>query len=653
MAQRKKRKKKAAYDGSSIRVLKGLEAVRERPGMYLGDPHSGDALHHLIWEIVDNSVDEHLAGHCDEIHVELCNRGKDKGVVHIADNGRGIPADYNEEEGRSTLEVIMTVLHAGGKFDNDSYAQSAGLHGVGISAVNAVCEWLEVDSYRDGRHYHQRYEKGVPCGPVEDQEYLGDNQGTSVWFKWDPAIFSGVTEYDYKRVFARTQELAFLNAGLKIRLRDLRGKKPKGVDLSYSGGIREYVEDITAKKSILHDKVLFVEDVRATKKLELALQWAEGQKADLRAYTNNVRNIDGGTHLTGFRAALTRIITQWAKEKGLLGGLTEGLQGDDIRAGLTAVINLRIPNPSFSSQTKDKLVTSDARGYVDSVVSTHILTWLETNPKHGRKIVEWAVTQAKAREAAKRARETVLRKDVMDPLALPGKLADCQSKDPAASEIFIVEGDSAGGSGKQGRSRYFQAILPLRGKVLNTEDAELSQILANKEIGTLINALGCGLEAAGNFDINKLRYHKIIILTDADVDGAHIRTLLLTFFYRHMPQLIMRGHIYFGVPPLYRVKVGRRKLFFVTEGEMHRWAKENPLLFKGAKITRFKGLGEMNADTLWHTTLDPEARTLCQVHVDDAIAAEELFGILMSSSQVAERRGYIESNALSAQNVDI
>ena len=646
-------KKKPKYDGSKIKVLKGLEAVRERPGMFLGDTHSGDALHHLIWEVIDNSVDEHLAGHCNELEIELYHLDDCPDVVCIKDNGRGIPVDMHPEEKRSSLEVIMTILHAGGKFDNESYAQSAGLHGVGVSAVNAVCEWMTVQVKRDGHFWKQTYSKGKPTSEVEKMHPWGGKTGTEIYFKWDPKIFTGVTSYSYERVFKRLQELAFLNAGLKITLTDKREKKTRGTVLEYEGGIRQYIEDATKKKTALHKEPLLIRDKGRKKSVEIALVWTRNQKDDLRAYTNNVRNIDGGTHLTGFRSALTRVFQAWAAEKGLLKGLEEGITGDDIRSGLTAIINLRIPNPSFSSQTKDKLVTSSARTYVEDMMKEMVLGWLENNSPEAKRIIEWIVIQARAREAAKRARDTVLRKDYMDPLSLPGKLSDCSSKDPTESEIFIVEGDSAGGSAKQGRSRRFQAILPLRGKVLNTEEASAHAILENKELGTLINALGCGLESAGNFDVKKLRYHRIIILTDADVDGQHIRTLLLTFFYRHMPRLIWDGYVYFGVPPLYRVKKGRTEQYFVTEARFEAWKAESPTNAKGATITRFKGLGEMNADALWHTTLDPESRTLCQVEITDAIAAERLFEILMGHSQVENRKEYIMANALNVGTLDI
>ena len=645
--------KKPKYDGSKIKVLKGLEAVRERPGMYLGDTHSGDALHHLIWEVIDNSVDEHLAGNCNTLEVEIYHLDDCPDVVCIRDDGRGIPVDQHPEEKRSSLEVIMTVLHAGGKFDNDSYAQSAGLHGVGVSAVNAVCEWMTVTVRRDGYVWTQSYEKGKPTGPVTKGDRWKGPTGTEIHFKWDPEIFTGATSYDYDRIFNRLQELAFLNSGLKISLTDKRRKKPKGTVLEYEGGIRQYIEDATKKKKALHKNSILVVDKGRKKSVEIALLWTQNQKDDLRAYTNNVRNIDGGTHLTGFRTALTKCIQAWAAEKGLLKGLQEGITGDDIRSGLTAIINLRIPNPSFSSQTKDKLVTSSARGFVEEALRDRLQGWLDNNSADAKRIIEWVVVQARAREAAKRARETVLRKDYMDPLSLPGKLSDCQSKKPAESELFIVEGDSAGGSAKQGRDRKFQAILPLRGKVLNTEEVSAHTILENKELGTLITALGCGLETANNFDVKKLRYHRIIILTDADVDGAHIRTLLLTFFYRHMPRLIWDGYVYFGVPPLYRVKKGTVERYFVTDDEFEAWKAEDPKRIKGAKITRFKGLGEMNADALWHTTMEPGSRTLCQVEITDAIAAERLFEILMGHSNVEDRREYIMVNALQVGTLDI
>jgi len=633
------------YGARSIRVLKGLEAVRERPGMYLGSTTDGQALHHLIWEAVDNSVDEHLAGHCSEIEVEL---GKD-GYVLVADNGRGMPVDIHPDEGISAAEVVMTVLHAGGKFDEDSYVQSAGLHGVGVSAVNAVCSHLILDIHRDGKHWHQEYQQGVPENPIAA---IGKSKatGTSVAFKFDPEIFSEVTEYDYNTVFKRLQELAFLNAGLKIRLTDQR-KKKKGIIFQYEGGVKHYMEDITKKRNALHAEPIHLFTTSRRTHTEVVLQWSSNQREDIRCYANNVHNKDGGTHLTGFRSALTKIINTYAANNNLLKGLQEGPSGDDCREGLSAIINLRIPDPSFSSQTKDKLVTTTARTLVEELLKDQFAMFLDNNSGVARKIIERAVLAARAREAARKAREAVQRKGALDPLSLPGKLADCQEKDPTNSEIFIVEGDSAGGSTKQGRDRKTQAVLPLRGKVLNTERSAAEDILENRELGTLINALGCGLETAGNFNLKKLRYHRIIILTDADVDGAHIRTLLLTFLYRHMPQLIWQGYVFIGMPPLYRVKKGTRTKYFNTEQEFQVYIKENPLDFKGSKVTRYKGLGEMNPETLWHTALNPDRRLLCQVQIDDAIAAEQLFEVLMGDN-VPERRVFIEDNALEAQ-VDI
>jgi DNA gyrase subunit B len=640
-------KKKPNYGAKNIKVLKGLEAVRERPGMYLGDVHDGSALHHLIWEVVDNSVDEHLEGHCDHIVVELLPDGS----VQISDNGRGIPVDLHPEEGRSAAEVIMTTLHSGGKFDEDSYAVSAGLHGVGVSAVNAVSETLHLHVRRDGKAWEQWYERGIP---KDDLTKIGRSKetGTTVHFWPDEKIFKGITDYDYDTIFKRLQELAFLNAGLKIEFADLRGKKAKGITLQYNGGLKEYMGDITKKREALHPEPIYLIEKNKKCSVEVVLQWSREQREDIRCYVNNVHNKDGGTHLTGFRAGLTRVLNEFSSARNLLKGLPEGLSGDDCREGLSAIVSLHISNPSFSSQTKDKLVTSEARRLVEDLLKEYLTTHLERYPKVARTVIERAVLAAKAREAARKAREAVQRKGALDPWSLPGKLADCQSKSPEESEIFVVEGDSAGGSTKQGRDRYYQAVLPLRGKVLNTERSTAEDVLENKELGTLINALGCGLETAGNFDTTKLRYHRIIILTDADVDGAHIRTLLLTFLYRHVPQLIWDGYVYIGVPPLLKVKKGSRTWFFTTESEYEEHKNLKPMEVKGAKITRFKGLGEMNPDTLWHTTLDPANRTLLQVEIADAVRAERMFETLMGDN-VPERRQYIEANALTVQNLDI
>lgn len=633
------------YDASSIRQLKGLEAVRERPGMYLGDPSSGDALHHLIWEAVDNAVDEHLGGHAKSVRVELSADG----WASVEDDGRGIPVDIHPEEGISALQMVMTSLHAGGKFDHESYEQSAGLHGVGISAVNAVSAVMVVDVRRDGWSWQQIYEKGVPTCDVTQTERT-KKTGTTVRWQRDLTIFSGVTEYDYDTVSTRLQELAFLNPGLRITFLDTRGKKPKETQYHYAGGIKEYVEDMVAKKKPLVEVLHYKESLKS-RMAEIALTWTDASGEDVRCFANNTRNSDGGTHLTGFRNGITRVISAYVKEHELDKQLEDGVHGEDIRTGLVAVVNIRIPDISFSSQTKEKLVTAGARKLVEDLMNDRFGDWLNHNPGVAKKIADRAVLNAKAREAAKRAREGVLRKNEMDILSLPGKLADCQSRDPSECEVFIVEGESAGGSAKGGRDRRFQAILPLRGKVLNVERASLEDVLDNGELGTLITALGCGTEATKDFSLKNLRYHKIIITTDADVDGSHIRTLLLTFFYRYMPRLVYEGFLYIAMPPLFKLKKGNYERFFHDEVALNAYFAEQHInrsesSARGHSITRYKGLGEMNPETLWMTTMDPSARRLKKVTVEDAVRSEQLFDLLMGKD-VETRRDYIELNGSS------
>lgn len=641
------------YNASSIRQLKGLEAVRERPGMYLGDPTSGDALHHCVWEAVDNAVDEHLGGHASEITVTLLEGGG----VKVEDNGRGIPVDIHPEEGISALQMVLTSLHAGGKFDHDSYEQSAGLHGVGISAVNAVSELMMVTVYRDGQEYRQEYSRGVPVTEVLCLGgTYGNLTGTVVYWKRDLDIFSGVVEYEAEIIQTRLQELAFLNPGLKITFTDGRGKKPKVVIYLYNGGIKEYVEDTVSKRKPLFG-VIHVKEFAKRSGAEVALTWTDATGEDVRCFANNTRNRDGGTHLTGFRNGITRVITNYIKTHELAKNLEDGVTGEDIRTGLVAVVNIRIPDISFSSQTKDKLVTAGARKLVEDLLTEHFEGWLTQNPAIAKKVAERAVLNAKAREAAKRARDGVLRKSEMDFLSLPGKLSDCQSRNPAECELYIVEGESAGGSAKSGRDRKFQAILPLKGKVLNVERASMEAVSQNTELGTLITALGCGTEAARDFSIKSLRYHRIIITTDADVDGSHIRTLLLTFFYRYMPRLVYEGYLYIAQPPLFKVTKGRFERFFTDKNDLDAYYREqnippSEVAERGYKVTRYKGLGEMNPETLWATTMDPTVRKLKQVTVDDAVQSEELFELLMGHD-VDLRRDYIEANALTIRDLDI
>ena len=805
------------YDQSAIQVLEGLEAVRKRPGMYIGDPHDGTGLHHLVWEVVDNAVDEHLAGYCDAVRVTVHSEGS----ITVVDNGRGIPVGMHTK-GVSAAEVVMTQLHAGGKFNSESYSVSAGLHGVGVSAVNAVSEWLKMEIRREGKLWFQEYERGVPKAPLEA---IGSSNktGTKITFKPDSRIFS-MTNFSFEVLNNRLREISFLNAGLEVSLEDERGEG-KSITHKFEGGIREFVEALNKKKTPLHDTVIYLHAVKEGVDIEIAMQWSDSYNESIFPYTNNVFNRDGGTHLTGLRTALTRVINQYGSREKLLRDLKNPLSGEDVREGLTAIISVKHPDPAFSSQTKDKLVSSEVKGIVESVVNEKLGQYLEEDPKSGKRIVEKAVLAARAREAARRAREMVQRKGVLDASTLPGKLADCQSKDPSESELYIVEGDSAGGSAKQGRDRRFQAILPLRGKILNVERARFEKMLSSAEIGTLITALGCGVEGGENFDIAKLRYHHVIIMTDADVDGSHIRTLLLTFFYRQMPKLIENGYLYIAQPPLYKVRRGKKLRYLQNEDALrgflieagtdnirlsmsegsaqltgeplrklvkdvarfrsllenigHRvdplvveaivtatdlgvgdladrakveealravteyvsakrqgeltatieqdeehdrqrvvietqdgvarrtttidfdllsagnvselrqihegirglgrppfvitmldkegqptgeptelgdvealWTNIDARARKGLGIQRYKGLGEMNPDELWETTMDPEFRTLLQVRIEDALEAEELFSVLMGD-QVEPRRAFIESNALNVTNLDI
>ncbi len=798
------------YDADSIKVLKGLEAVRKRPGMYIGDTDDGSGLHHMVFEVVDNAVDEALAGHCDRVTIVI----HEGDSITVTDNGRGIPVGAHED-GRTALEVVMTELHAGGKFDDNSYKVSGGLHGVGVSVVNALSSALEVEVRRAGKVHRQRYVRGVPSGPVE---IVGDTEstGTRVWFQPDVDAFA-MTEYSFDQLASRLRELAYLNSGVTIELLDERVEDKK-VTLYYEGGISSFVEDRNRSKQVVNDRVVYVTGRRNEIDVEVALQWNTTYQEQLFCFTNNIRNRDGGTHLTGFKAALTRTINSYADAQGLLKKLNMTLSGDDIREGLIGVVSVKVPDPKFSSQTKDKLVSSEVKSVVEVLVNEKLAEFLEENPNEAKAVIEKAVEAARAREAARKARETVRRKGALDSASLPGKLADCQERDPTKAELFIVEGDSAGGSAKQGRARATQAVLPLRGKILNVEKARFDKMLASNEIVTLITALGTGI-GPESYDPDKVRYHRIIIMTDADVDGQHIRTLLLTFFYRQMPELVERGYLYIAQPPLYKVKKGkserylkddpaltdhllglgvrgwqlktggdaplegdalkvfaeqiiglaarldaigrrrdRRVVSALFEGaklnasmlqdksalegaiaDMESWLKvhcpevlpvaydlsedderggfrlsirtfvdgapretvvdhgllaradvrqalgilselqgqaeapyqmvkgeDDPIEFsslesllthvraqggKGISIQRYKGLGEMNPDQLWETTLDPQARRLLQVRIDDSVQADEMFSILMGD-EVAPRRQFIEENALNVRNLD-
>lgn len=805
------------YGENSIQVLEGLEAVRKRPGMYIGDVHDGTGLHHLVWEAVDNAVDEHLAGFCNKIKVILLSNGS----VTVQDDGRGIPTGEHEK-GKSAAEIVMTVLHSGGKFDDKSYKVSAGLHGVGVSAVNAVSEWLTLEIYRDKKIWFQEYRRGEPKEPLT---VIGDTErsGTRISFKPDPEIFTD-RNFSFDVLNKRLRELSFLNAGLEIVLDDRRTSKTQ--HYKFEGGIRQFVKLINKAKNPLHEKVIYISDEREKIEVEVALQWNDSFNEQIFTYTNNVNNRDGGTHLTGLRAALTKTINSYCAGNNLLKDLKSGLSGEDVREGLTAILSIKHPDPSFDSQTKSKLVSSETKGIVEQIVNDKLGQYFEENPQSAKKIIEKAVVAARAREAARKARDMVQRKGVLDASSLPGKLADCQERDPALSEIYIVEGDSAGGSAKQGRDRRYQAILPLRGKILNVERARLEKMLASNEISTLITALGCGVDGRGNFDIEKLRYHHIIIMTDADVDGSHIRTLLLTFFYRQIPEVIRQGNLYIAQPPLYKVKRGKKAIFLKddealsnflldsgTEGiclrskdgglcldgqplnsfleNVSKWYSllnrldrfadktiiralichtnlnsdilrdrsqveeaiekikaaiirdypdtgitseilednENECLKfsmslstgvttrttevkfellsreeilqlrtlrtsidvlgpspfyvvpvdkngietgepkeigsveelwefidkkarKGLQLQRYKGLGEMNAETLWETTMNPDTRLLLQVQIEDAVKAEEMFSVLMGD-QVEPRREFIDQNALNVRSLDV
>jgi len=640
------------YSANSIQVLEGLEAVRKRPAMYIGDIGI-KGLHHLVWEVVDNSIDEALAGHCDEIHVTI----HENDSVSVADNGRGIPTGIMEKEKRSALEVVMTVLHAGGKFDKNTYKVSGGLHGVGVSCVNALSEVTHVTVYNEGKIFEQEYHRGVPQYPVRVAGE-SDRRGTTVHFKPDGEIFS-VTVYNYETIATRLRELSFLNPGIKINLKDLREIDEKGearTDQFLSvGGLREFVEYIDATREKLIPEPIYMENDKGEIPVQVALSYNTSFSENLVSYVNNINTHEGGTHVAGFRRALTRTLKAYADRSGQLEKLKIEISGDDFREGLTAIISVKVAEPQFEGQTKTKLGNSDAMGAVDQAVSEVLVTFLEEHPKEAKLIVSKVILAAQARHAARKAREMVQRKNVLSGTGLPGKLADCSSTDPGISELYLVEGDSAGGSAKQGRDRNFQAILPLRGKILNVEKAQEHRIYDNEEIKNMITALGVSFgteEGERALNLTKLRYHKVIIMTDADVDGSHIRTLILTFFFRYMRELIEQGYIYIALPPLYLVKKGKEERYCWTEEERDMFVKE----LGGGKdesvgIQRYKGLGEMNPEQLWGTTMDPSKRSLKQVSIESAAEADHLFSMLMGD-EVAPRREFIEKNAKYAR-IDI
>ena len=626
--------KEQQYDASNIQVLEGLEAVRKRPGMYIGST-SGRGLHHLVWEIVDNSIDEALAGFCTEINIYIT---EDNEII-VRDNGRGIPVDVHSQTGKSTVETIFTVLHAGGKFGGGGYKVSGGLHGVGASVVNALSEYLEVTVSRNGKKYFQSFEKGDP--KVELSE-IGTSEatGTLVKFKPDPTIFTETIVYDFDILKNRVRELAFLNKGLKITIEDLRSDSPQKNDFIFEGGIREYVQFLNKNKEPIHEEIIYVEGERDGISVEIAMQYNTSVAGNLYSFANNINTHEGGTHEAGFRAALTRIVNSYAKKLNLLKG-DDTLTGEDIREGLTAIISAKHPDPQFEGQTKTKLGNSEVRRIADNIFSEGFERFLMENPQAAKLIMEKSLLAARARMAAKRAREMVRRKSPLESLGFKSKLADCQSRDPEISELYIVEGDSAGGSAKQGRDNKFQAILPLRGKVINVEKARIDKVYANNEIKSMIHAIGTGV--GDDFDLSKARYHKIVIMTDADVDGAHIRTLLLTFFYRYMRPLIENGYVYIAQPPLYKVTQGKKLEYLYLQQELAPFL-ESLSPTPRPNVQRYKGLGEMNADQLWETTMDPEVRTFLQVTLGDAVAADEIFDILMGE-RVEPRREFIDNNA--------
>ncbi|MEE1229210.1 MAG: DNA topoisomerase (ATP-hydrolyzing) subunit B [Lachnospiraceae bacterium] len=644
MSEEQKNTASQEYGADQIQILEGLEAVRKRPGMYIGST-SSKGLHHLVYEIVDNSVDEALAGYCHHIEV-IINKGN---WITVRDDGRGIPVGINTKAGKPAVEVVFTILHAGGKFGGGGYKVSGGLHGVGASVVNALSTWLEVDIARDGRIYRQRYEKGKVMYPLEIVGYT-DRRGTEVRFLPDDTIFED-NVFDYNILRTRLRETAFLTKGLKISLTDLREEEEHTEVFHYEGGIKEYVEYLNKGKNVLYPDILYCEGKRNNVLVEVAMQHNDSYNESIYSFVNNIITPEGGTHLAGFRSALTKTFNDYARKNKLLKDNEENVTGEDIREGLVAIISIKIPEPQFEGQTKQKLGNSEARGAVDSVVSEQLTYYLEQHPEVAKVICDKAILAQRAREAARKARDLTRRKSALDGMSLPGKLADCSDKDPANCEIFIVEGDSAGGSAKTARSRATQAILPLRGKILNVEKARLDRILTNKEIQAMITAFGTGIHE--DFDISKLRYNKIIIMTDADVDGAHIATLLLTFLYRFMPQLIKDGHVYLAQPPLYKVEKNRKVWYAYSDEELNKILTEIGR-DNNNKIQRYKGLGEMDAEQLWETTMDPENRILLRVNMDDDAASElDLTFDTLMGDRVEPRREFIEANAKYVENLDV
>ena len=640
--RRRKGAADATYTAESIQVLEGLEAVRRRPSMYIGstDPRG---LHHLVWEVVDNSIDEAMAGHASHIEVQL----KADGSVVNTDDGRGVPVGKQKQTGRDALEVVHTVLHAGGKFGGGGYKVSGGLHGVGVSVVNALSEWLRVESARDGKIWRQEYERGKPRSAVKAIGSANGRTGTTTAFMPDAQIFETI-DFSFDVIAQRLRESAYLNKGVWITLVDERVTPQREKSFYFEGGVVSFVRHLNKGRDVLNTRPIYVERRENGTQIEVAIQYNDGYSESVYAFANNINTVDGGSHVTGFRAALTSSLNDYARKAAILKDSDANLSGEDVREGLTAIVSVKLTDPQFEGQTKAKLGNAEVKGQVQAAVSEGIVRHLEENPSDARRIIEKSLTAARAREAARKARDLVIRKSALEGSALPGKLADCQERDPARSELFIVEGDSAGGSAKQGRDRRFQAVLPMFGKMLNVEKARIDRVLSSEKIRPLIIALGTGI--GETFDIEKLRYHTIILLADADVDGAHIRTLLMTFFYRHMPQVIENGHLYIAQPPLYRVSTGKVTRYAQDDRERERIVKE--MKVRNLTIQRFKGLGEMNAEQLWETTMNPQTRTLLRADIDDAAEADMIFSTLMGE-KVEPRRDFIKARARQVQNLDV
>jgi DNA gyrase subunit B len=631
------------YDAQHIQILKGLEAVRKRPGMYIGST-GPEGLHHLVYEVVDNSIDEALAGYCTQVTVVI----EEGNIIRVEDDGRGIPVDIHPEENISALEVVMTKLHAGGKFDKNNYKVSGGLHGVGVSVVNALSSWCEAHVHREGKCYYQRYQTGLPDNPVVEKGST-DKRGTTVRFQPDSTIFEEL-EFSFDILSNRLRELAFLNKGIYILLKDERDKSEKEREFFFEGGVQSFVQYLNKGKMPLHPDPIYLEAEKDGVLVEIALQYNDGFSETLFSFANNINTREGGTHLTGFKSALTKTLNDFLKDNKQAKKMEESLSGEDVREGLTAVVSVKVPEPQFEGQTKGKLGNTEVRGIVDQLVTERLTTFFEENPKIVDIILDKTILAAKARDAARKARDMTRRKGFLENTGLPGKLADCSDRDPQNCEIYIVEGDSAGGSAKMGRDRKFQAILPLWGKMLNVEKTRLEKVLTNEKMYPIIAALGT--KAGQEFDLAKLRYHKIIIMADADVDGSHIRTLLLTFFFRYMMPLIEQGHIYLAMPPLYKVAFGKNISYAYNDEEKEKIMIENKEVADKAVIQRYKGLGEMNPNQLWETTMNPESRSLKQVRLEDFVAADEIFTTLMGED-VPPRKKFIQDNALAVKNLDI